>query len=246
MTSFVPTPTASQINTMLKNFVSSIMPAGVPVVLGQVNRVAEPKAENFVVFTPLRRERLETNIDTYNDCAFTGSINGLVLTVDEITTGTVTPGNPLYGAGVAPGTIIGTQATGEPGQAGTYAVSISQIVSTEVMACGQKSFLSPTKITYQIDFHGPQSADNASTFITLFRDAYAVDQFANQSPTFDVTPLYADDSRQTPFLNDQQQIEYRYSVDACLQANFTLSAGQQFADVVNVTTVDVEAAYPLS
>jgi hypothetical protein len=46
---------------------STTMWNGVPVVAGQVNRVAEPQQGDFVTMTTLRRVRLETNIDTYAD-----------------------------------------------------------------------------------------------------------------------------------------------------------------------------------
>jgi hypothetical protein len=64
--------------------------------------------------------------------AFTGSISGITLTVTVApTTGIIAIGQPLFGTGVAFGTIIvsGTGLTGTGG-AGTYAVNISQTVAS--------------------------------------------------------------------------------------------------------------------
>ena len=48
-------------------FLLPILPTGVEVVQAQDNRVPPPKGTNFVVMTPLFRERLSTNVDTYLD-----------------------------------------------------------------------------------------------------------------------------------------------------------------------------------
>ena len=54
----VPSPTQSQIMQALRSFLLGVLPTGVPVVLGQINRVAEPKGSDFVVMTPIRQVRL--------------------------------------------------------------------------------------------------------------------------------------------------------------------------------------------
>lgn len=51
----------------LRSFLLEIVPAGVEVVRGELNRVAEPRVADFIVVTPLFRERLRTNVDTYTD-----------------------------------------------------------------------------------------------------------------------------------------------------------------------------------
>ena len=73
--SFVPVPSQSNIQVALRAFLLNILPAGTQVIQGQDNRVSEPSVGDFVVITPIRRERIETNTDTFNDCAFTGSIH---------------------------------------------------------------------------------------------------------------------------------------------------------------------------
>lgn len=65
--------------TVLRSFLLSVLPASVEVVKGQDNRVGEPSAA-FVVLTPLLRERLETNVVTYQDVPSGGLRNALMPT----------------------------------------------------------------------------------------------------------------------------------------------------------------------
>lgn len=82
---------------------------------------------------------------------------------------------------------------------------------------GVANILQATKITVQLDVHGPLSGDYAQIIATLLRSGYGVHQF--QTSGFDIAPLYAEDPRQGPFLNGEQQFESRWIVDAVLQAN---------------------------
>jgi hypothetical protein len=68
---------------------------------------------------------------------FQGSIAGTTLTVAALPDvapagiqGTITLNSPVFGLGVAPGTIINSQLSGTTGGVGTYQVSISQTVGT--------------------------------------------------------------------------------------------------------------------
>jgi len=162
--------TESQTLAALRSFLLAVLPAGVEVVKGQVNRVAEPKGSDFVVMTSTLRERLSTNIDTYTD------------------------GHP-----VNPGT---------------------------------KASLQPTKVTIQVDVHGPASADNAQIIVTLFRDEFATTAFSASG--FDVTPLYASDPRQAPFLNGEQQVETRWTIDAVMHCNPVVTVPQDFFTEVSI------------
>ncbi len=72
--SLVVAPTESQVFTALRSFLlglglaySAPQATAAEVVKGQANRVAEPQGADFVVMTPIRRERLSTNVDTYTD-----------------------------------------------------------------------------------------------------------------------------------------------------------------------------------
>lgn len=235
-------PIELDVRKALQSFLMSILslPAD-DVILGQVNRVPEPRGANFVVFTPMRQERIETNIDAAGDAAFTASIAGAIMTVSAVQIGEIAVGAQVFGTGLASGA---TTVTGTAGP-GLYTVSPPQVAASQPMAAGQATFLQPVKLTIQIDVHGPDSADNAQVISTMFRDPYAVEQFALLGD--DVVPLYADDPRQAPFINENQQYEYRWVVEACLQANQTVSGvPQQFAGVVDVGLVEVEAAFPPS
>jgi len=238
----IPSVTQSDVTTILRSFLLSILPSGVPVQLAQVNRVAEPSANDFVVMTPLMLKRLSTNVDSFADTAFTGSISGTTLTVTAVDLGVIAIGQTLFGAGITAGTTITALGTGTGG-VGTYTVSLSQSVASEAMASGTEAILQPTQVTIQLDVHGPNSADNSQTIATLFRDAYATSFFAGTG----VTPFYADDPKQMPFINDQQQVENRWVVDVVMQSNASIeNLPQQFADELTPTVIDVEATYPIA
>lgn len=72
---------------------------------------------------------------------FTGSIAGGVLTVAPLPDvngilGSIQANSPLLGLGVAPGTTIQGQISGQTGGMGTYAVSVSQSVNPTPMSTG--------------------------------------------------------------------------------------------------------------
>ncbi|WP_186307181.1 LIC_12616 family protein [Mesorhizobium amorphae] len=220
---------------------SPVMWTGCEVVQGQDNRVPEPRLNDFVVMTELFRRRLETNVNTYSDVAFTGSISGQTLTVSAIQFGTIEIGQRVNGVGVTPGTTITALGSGTGG-VGTYTVSTSQTVASEKLSSGFENHLQPTEIHIQLDVHGENSADNAQTITTLFRDQYAVQAFSDLNPN--VQPLHADDPKQVPFWNGEQQTENRWAITARLQANIAVETPQDFADQLQPTLINVEAAYP--
>lgn len=239
-------PTTDQVTTQLRTFLLAVLPEGVEVILAQVNRVPEPKGTEYVVMTPTVFPRLRTNIDRSADVRFIGSLAGTTLTVTDLTFGAVLDGATLFGTGVTAGTKIVEQITGSPGGTGTYEVSLSQTLSSRVLASGGKGVEQGTQCEVQLDFHSDSGAggDMANTVSALFRDAYGVQQFADQSPNYGVVPLYADDPRQAPFINDQQQWEWRWTVQAMLQANIVVSVPQQYADAVDVDVISVDAEFP--
>lgn len=241
MTSMVPSVTQSNILTALRSFLLGILPDGIEVVAGQDNRVPEPSVPDFVTMTPIMQTRLETNVDSYQDVSFTASIAGNTMTVSAVAFGSLAVGQTVFGVNVADGTKIIALGSGVGG-IGTYTISQAQTVASEKMASGSKIFLQPTKIVVQLDVHGPNSADNSQTISTLFRDDFAVQAF--KASGFDVTPLYVTDPRQLPFTNENQQTENRWVIDAHMQANPTIRAPQEFADQLDITLIEIEAAYP--
>lgn len=239
-------PNQVQIETAMVSFMQSVLPAGVPVVLGQANRVAAPAAQDYVVYWCIQRPRLATNVDEYADALFTGSIAGAVMTITDVDPDfdlPLTVGSTIFGVGVEPGTVVTAFGPGSTGGVGTYAVGPPQTVAPTALAAGVKTVMEEVDVVFQIDVHGPNSADNAQTISQMFRDQYATDQFAGQTPAIPVSPLYADDPVQRPFQNENQQIETRWVIDAHLQANQTITIPAQFAEALDVALVDVDAAY---
>lgn len=252
MTVFV-SPNNTNIQTCLRAFLLSVLPAGVEVIEGQDNQVPEPAGADFVVMTWLRQERLETNIDAYVDRVFTGSISGNTLTVSAILFGPVlTTGSVIFGVNIATGTQITAQLTGTPGGIGTYSISGNpQTIASETMAAGTLQCTYENDLVYQLDVHGPNSADNATIIAAVFRDDYACEQFSialcAQGFTDGtlVQPLYADDPAQRPFQNDQNQIEMRWSVDVHIDAVQTVfNIPLQFGSVFTPGMISVDATYP--
>jgi hypothetical protein len=230
----------------LRNFLASVIDPSVEIILAQGNRTPEPTGTDFIVITPLRIERLETNVDSDADVLFTGSISGTTLTVTALNFGAIAVGATVFGVGVLPGTIIRSFLSGTGG-VGTYTVYPGQSVGSEELSSGATVLQQNSKVTMQVDFHsanGTDSGDQAMAVSTAFRDEYAVDQFANQTPNYPIYPLYADDPKQAPFINDQQQYEYRWMLEAVLQVNQVLVIPTQYMDAANVDLINVPAMYP--
>ena len=249
--------------TAMRSFLLGILPAPVEVIRGQDNRVAEPATPDFVVMTSTLQKRLAFNFVTYADCAFNASISiAGVLSVTEMLHGTITLGNQLLAVGVGgvlqpgaifvAGTITGTGGVGDYQLSGTIGA-----VSGTKMATGVFLALQPIEITIQLDVHGPNSTNNAQIISTLFRDQYAVDVFSAFGttppgwgpipiggtlpiPYNAIAPLYADEPRQSAFINAESQYEERWIVDACLQTNQVVTVARDFADTLKITLQDIE------
>jgi hypothetical protein len=239
MVSLAPAPTQSNIYAALRSFLLAVLPLGIEVVEALDNLVPEPKSADHVLMNKPMFARLSTNVDTFSDVAFTGSISGNTLTVTAVQFGNIAVGQVLFGVGVVAGTSISALGTGSGG-AGTYSVTSAQTVASTMLAAGSETLMQPTRVTVQLDVHGPNSADNAQTISTLFRDDYAVQQFLTSG--FDVVPCYADDPRSVPFQNGEQQWETRYVVDAVMQVNQLIyGVPTQFAGALAVTIKNLAA-----
>jgi hypothetical protein len=241
------TPTQANIQSALRSFLLAVLPAGVPVIAGQSNRVPEPMQGKFVVMTPIRFKRLATNLDTYSDIVFEGSVAGDVLTVTTILRGTVRLDLTLFGVDVIDGTRITAQLTGIAGGVGTYRVSQAQTIAARTLAAGYMAMQQDAEVTVQLDFHGDDTTagDLAQIASTAIRDDYGVRFFAGLAPPMNgVAPLHADDPRQMPFINAEQQYEWRWVLEACLQANQVAITPMQFARAVEVGLIEVDGRYP--
>jgi hypothetical protein len=220
--------TEVQTFTALRSFLQAVLPGTTEVIRAQNNRVPEPHGTDFVIMTPLLKERLETNIDNYIDTVFTGSIALTILTVTAIGFGSLVNGYTLLGTNILPNTTIVSQLSGTPGGIGAYIIFQSQSLNSQKIAAGVMTVLQPTKYTVQLDIHGIFSADNTQVISTLFRDDAGVQLF--QLSGYDVTPLYCDNARQIPFSNGEQQLENRWTMDAVMQCNPIITVPMYFAD----------------
>lgn len=234
-------PTEFDANRTLRTFLQSILPEGVEVIRGQANRVPEPNASDFVVMTPIRRTRLATNIDNFIDTRLIGNITGSVLTITTVDYGSVKIGSTILGVGILPNTTIIRMMTGSGG-IGQYEISKPQTITEELMAAGVLSAMQPTEVTVQLDVHGPESANNAQRISTMLRDDYAWVNMTRQN--LGVYPLTAEDPKQIPFINAENQYEDRWVVEACLQVNAAVEIPQEFFEQAIVGLIEVDTHYP--
>lgn len=226
--------TEAQVLTVVRTFLLSVLPAGIEVVRGEANAVSEPVGPDFLVLWPIGRVRLNTNVSTYYDDPSAQAYQ-------------VTPQLRTEGG-------IGIKAEGSEPLLGE---------PITLYRPGLRNVLQATQMTVQVDVHGPASADSVQAIATLFRDQYACDLFrfgpavdaensgpidseagwAITSEPLDIQPLYTSDPRQVPFVNAEQNYEYRWSIDLVLQANIVVTVPQQFADKLIATPINTQA-YP--
>jgi hypothetical protein len=217
---------------------------GIEVIRGQQNRVSQPQAQDFIVISPLRQDKLGWNVSTYQDTVINASITGNLLTVNtilqnqiELQAGLVLidVGGPLY-----PGTILGPQASGNDGGIGIYNVYPSQNVPNEQMYIGAAQSLIPTQLSTQLDIYGPSSADNAAIIRGLFYSGIAYDILH----PLGVAPLYTSNPHELAFTDAEQQYEYRWTMDLESQINPVITTTQQFADKLIIGAVPVDLVFP--
>jgi len=239
------TLTESQELTVLRSFLLSILPEGTPVVKGQVNRVAEVKQPDYVVYWPLHQPRLSTNITEFFDNIITASIAGTTLSVSSIQQAEypLGQGTPVYAPGVLAGTAIVGQISGDPGGIGTYAVNKTQTVTSTTMYASFRDDWVPTEYVVQCDVHGPQSANNVKIIEGLFRSEYATSNFTDSG--FDMQPLYADTPQQMPWYSDDQQFNDRWSIDVHMQINPRIETPQDFFAALDLGIINVDVVYPV-
>jgi hypothetical protein len=226
-------PSQFDVQSAVRSFLLDVMPQGMEIIEGLDNLVPEPQGSDFIVITPIMRERLATNIHFNHDCAFDASINNNQLTVTHMQLGSISLGATLFGIGVSAGTVISRQISGDRGGIGTYELNISQSTPSETTASGVLDYLQKTELTFQCDIHGSNSANNAQVISTLFRDGYCADSF--KASGIDIAPLYAEAPRLMPFQNAEQNWEWRWIVELCLEANIIVSPPQQYFTKIDVT-----------
>jgi hypothetical protein len=100
-----------------------------------------------------------------------------------------------------------------------------------------------TQIGIQLDVHGPNSATTTQTITTLSRSMVWCDAF--RAVRDGIAPLYADDPRQSVFVNQEGQMEVRWTIDLMLQANPTVTLAQEFFSTATVVPQSVAAIFPV-
>jgi hypothetical protein len=231
--------TEAQIFKALGLFLTDVLPAGTPVFVAQENRVPEPHEVDFVSMTAILRERLETNVDSYDSAQDVQVLTFATLTItptvgDALVNGTATAtGTVTAVAGLTVTVNTLTKQYFAIGDVVSDTTHVGVVGTVTGIAYGASTSMQPIKMTIQLDVHGPLSGDNAQIISTLLRDAYGVDQFATSG--FDVVPLYATDPHQMPFENAESQVEFRYTLDAVLQCNPIVTIQQQYGNALAIT-----------
>lgn len=103
-------------------------------------------------------------------------------------------------------------------------------------------YMTPMELSVQVDVHGPASASNAQMLVTLARTEYATAFFDARAEA--VQMLAMEDPRQLAFETGEKQLEDRWVIGALLQANPVTTTVQQFADVVAIGLIEIDATYP--
>lgn len=82
-----------------------------------------------------------------------------------------------------------------------------------------------TKMFFQIDAYGPNSADLAQVVTTLFNSSYGVSHFRAAG----IGALYCEEPAQMPLVAGEQQYITRWTFNAVLHANIAITTPQDFA-----------------
>lgn len=103
----------------------------------------------------------------------------------------------------------------------------------------EKSIERPAQMSVQIDCYGSLSQQRSAAIAAILRDDYAAEQFGAGIQT-----LYAGDAQQMPIETAQDQYLERWTFEAQLQINPTLTFAQESANTLTVGLIDVDATYP--
>jgi hypothetical protein len=161
-----------------------------------------------------------------------------IMTVTGLDASQVVQGLQNRAATPLPGYITMQGITRKRLRTNVHAWPISSDPATETIEEG-------VEIAVQIDCYSPQgqytvgAEDWANLLSATLRDEYGCTALA---PT--LQPLYADEARQMPYVAGEDQYEERWSLDAHFQFNPVTTVPQQFADVLDLTLIDVPVPGP--
>jgi hypothetical protein len=226
----------TEVLTVARAVLLALLPDGVEVIRAYANRVPEPIGPDFVVLSPLRRERLSTNRDIDLDLKVIGSIAGETMTVP--TGPALAPGYGLYGPGVVRGSVI----TAAGPDAHTYTVAPPQTAPAgSTLYVGRHLMSQPIDYVFQADVFGPASSRNVEAIATIWRDDAGCQAVQVAAAAFgEMQPLFADDPHMAAFQSAESAWEDRWIVDLHLQINTVVTVGQQFADTLAITMLPVD------
>lgn len=105
-----------------------------------------------------------------------------------------------------------------------------------IPAVGTRDTTRSVRIGVFVNFYGPNATDNAQTFNLLFKDLYGCDFMR----PYDVQPLDCDDGRQMPLVAGEQDYETRWTIQAYMQINPSVSTPQEFADTTSIDFIEAD------
>jgi hypothetical protein len=120
------------------------------------------------------------------------------------------------------------------------ALSLPRTTYVDVPSAGTMTLTRPTQWNAQVDCYGDGAQDLALAICIALRSSYGCDALKASG----CAPLYTGEPRQLPFITGEDQYLERWSVDAVLQFNPSITMPQQFADQLRVDFVEVDTKYP--
>ncbi|CAB3956113.1 hypothetical protein LMG7053_04915 [Achromobacter ruhlandii] len=120
------------------------------------------------------------------------------------------------------------------------ALSLPRTTYADVPSAGTMTLTRPTQWNAQVDCYGDGAQDMALAICIALRSSYGCDALKASG----AQPLYTGEPRQLPFITGEDQYLERWSVDAVLQFNPSITVPQQFADELHVDLVEVDTTYP--
>lgn len=106
---------------------------------------------------------------------------------------------------------------------------------------GTRTLTRPTQWAAQVDCYGERAQDRALVLSIALRSQYGCEFLAELGRA---QPLYTGEPKQLPFITGESQYMERWSFDAVLQFNPSISLPQQFAEQLHVDLVEVDEKYP--
>lgn len=106
---------------------------------------------------------------------------------------------------------------------------------------GTRSLTRPTQWAAQVDCYGEKAQDRALILSIALRSQYGCEFLGELGRA---QPLYTGEPKQLPFVTGENQYTERWSFDAILQFNPTVTLPQQFADSLHVNLIEVDTKFP--